>query len=169
LGADKEGFLSALGRAGSIALDTSACIYYLQAVGERYELISEVIRRAARGRVEVELSGIVEMELLVRPYRSGDMIGVRKIRSLVEGRGATLRDVSRDVLLASATIRAATGIRLPDAIIAGSAAVARCDAIVGNDTAFRRLNGISGVHVRTRRGTLPLPLYVHLDDYVTAS
>jgi predicted nucleic acid-binding protein len=166
LGANKKGFLNALRSASAIALDTNSCIYYVQRGQERFELIEAIIERAATGRVRIDVSGLVEAELLVHPYRLRDLLGLARIRNLVEGRGTSLREVTREVLLASAELRAATGMKLPDAIVAGSAALHGCDTIVGNDDGYHRVNRLASIHVRELSLTLQLPTYLHIDDYL---
>ena len=99
------------------------------------------------------VSVVVELELMVGPLRAQDAAGVEQMQMLLNVMpNLVVRPVDRDVARHAARIRAATGLRAPDAIITASAILDRCDAIVGNDrTMARRVQGVR---------------YLCLDDYV---
>jgi len=132
--------VKALGASRRVAIDTSACLFYLQRASHRFGLMYEVMRRAVSGGLLVEVPGIVRLELLVMPYQTGDLALMRTVRRLTEELpGVSTSDISTEVLFASAAIRAHTRLKLPDAMVVGAAAVGGCDAVIGNDAAFRRV------------------------------
>jgi hypothetical protein len=149
-------------------VDTAGCIYLLQRGSRRFPHMRHVLELAAKGELKVELPGVVHLELLVRPYRSGDMTEMATIRGLThEQPGIETKDISEQVLIVSASIRALTGLQTPDALVAGSATVHRSDALIGNDRRFDVLNEFADVELLSAaRATLPLPRYIHIDDYV---
>jgi predicted nucleic acid-binding protein len=152
-----------------VAVDTSCCIYYIDPRDEhRHELASAVFARAARSEMHVAMPAIVHLELLVRPLMSGDHVQMLRVRRLSEGqRGVGLEAMSMDVVRLSAEVRAATGLKAPDALVAGSAITAGCEAIIGNDARFRRLNGTTELPATLLpRATVTLPRYIHIDDFL---
>jgi predicted nucleic acid-binding protein len=163
-----EALGTALAGCRRVTLDTAGCIYLLQRSSRRFELVRMLVERAARGDLTIELPGIVYLELLVRPYRSGDMTEMATIRGLThEQPGVETVAISEHVLLASASLRALTGLKTPDALVAGSATAGESQAIIGNDRRFDVLNTLDGVELLTAgRRQLPVPKYIHLDDYV---
>jgi predicted nucleic acid-binding protein len=151
-----------------VTLDTAGCIYLFQRNSRRFEHMRALIEMAAGGELTVELPGIVYLELLVRPYRSGDMTEMALVRGLThEQPGVQTVSITEQVLLAAASIRAMTGLKTPDALVAGSATNGRSEAIIGNDRRFDVLNELDGVELLTAgRKRLPVPAYIHIDDFV---
>jgi predicted nucleic acid-binding protein len=157
-----------MARLRRVTLDTAGCIYLLQRGSRRFALVRKLVEMAAAGRLVIELPGIVYLELLVRPYKTGDMTEMATIRGLThEQPGVETVPISEQVILASASVRAIAGLKTPDALVAGSATAGGSDAIVGNDRRFEVLNSLEGVQLLTAgRRRLPVPRYVHLDDFV---
>jgi predicted nucleic acid-binding protein len=149
----------------SIALDTSGCIYYLARVAGRYELVLDILSRASRGATRVILSSIVQLELLVQPFRTGSPAERRKVLTLTHATpGVALEPITDDIVFAAAEIRALTRMRTPDALVIATASARGCDAIIGNDRDFARISGVDPG--RWSRPGARFPEYVHLDDYV---
>ena len=134
-----------------VAFDANALIYYLDDRDPYRGQVVEVLRMLEDGRAVGFLSTVVEMELLVRPLRTHDTEAVERIETLLRlTPNLFVRPVARAVARAAAEVRATTGLRAPDAIIAASAILDRCDVIIGNDRDF------------ARRSQVP---YLVLDDY----
>ena len=135
-----------------VAFDANALIYFLDGRDPYRGQVVEVLRMLEDGRAVGFLSTVVEMELLVRPLRTHDTEAVERIETLLRlTPNLLVRPVARAVARAAAEVRAATGLRTPDAIIAASAILDGFDVIIGNDRDFAR-------HVRGVR-------YVCLDDF----
>lgn len=152
-------------------LDTCAVIYFLDETGPYRELVGDAFRLAAAGRLELVLPGIAQMELLVGPLRRGRPDLVETVIDVTE-RFPNLRvaEMSRRVLLAAAAIRAASGLKAPDALIVATAAVERCDATLGNDgDCWRRASAVPEVTLPGAAGALAVPPYLRLSDYVAAT
>jgi predicted nucleic acid-binding protein len=161
-----EQFLKSLAPFSRVALDTSACIYYLQSESRRFALVRSVLDRAASGDLQIEIPGIVRLELLVRPYTTGDHSELGAIRRFVERiPGIVSPAIGHDVIDACAAVRAKTALKVPDALVAASAAIGRCQALIGNDLRYRRLNEVMSIRIMSRGATVNLPHYVHLDDF----
>ena len=74
--------------------------------------------------------------------------------------------LSREVVHASAQIRAMTRLKLPDAIVVGSAAVDGADLVICNDAKFDRLNAGGRMEVLNGARRVPVPAFLRLDEYV---
>lgn len=149
-----------------MSLDTSACIYYIERQEPFFGLLRGVIERAIAGSLRVELSAIVQLELLVQPYRSGDQRVFRDVLNFTEEHeGVSVAPISRDAVLASAQVRAITRLKVPDSLIIGTAAVGGADLIIGNDRRFDRLNEMRNVSLLSDGGPVRVPDFVRLADY----
>ena len=90
-------------------------------------------------------SSLTLLEVLVVPYRAGNrQLAERYEHLLTRSRGVRLIDLTRDELRAAAQLRAATGLKTPDALQLTAALGAGCTAFVTND---RRLPVVPGLHV----------------------
>lgn len=133
-----------LGR-GPVALDTSIFIYFIEEHADYLPLISPIFEDADSGRREVVTSALTLLEVLVVPFRAGDLpLAERYELLLTRSRGLTLVDVSRIQLRTAAQIRALHETRTPDALQLAAALSTRCTAFLTND---RRLPAVSGLRI----------------------
>ena len=167
MGSGLIAFGERLARERFVAVDTCACIYFLSQESTRIELARHLFESAIARRHSLHLAGIVQLELLVRPFRQGDDLELSRVMRLTERTpGVQLIDLTRDTLVAAARVRAAINLRAPDAMVVASAALSGCSALVGNDKAFRRIGEIGRQNWFGANSPVELPSYIHLDDYV---
>ena len=136
-----------------IAFDTNALIYFLEGFRPYGDRVAEALQMLSDGAAVGFASTIVEMEMLVGPLRQRDrrlLMNVRKFFNLQPNLHVT--PLNSDIARAAAEVRAETGMKAPDAIIAATAAANRCDVVIGNDRAFA--------------GRCPVP-YLVLDDFAS--
>ena len=130
---------------GPVALDTAIFIYFIEARTPFLEIIRPLFEEADSGRRELVTSVLTLLEVLVVPYRAGDIrLAERYEALLTKSRGVRLIDLGRDQLRSAAQLRAVTGVRTPDAIQLTSALRADCRVFLTND---RRLPAIPGLRV----------------------
>lgn len=129
--------------------------------------MGEAFRLAAAGRLELVLPGIALLELLVGPLRRGRPDLVETVMDMAEEfPNVRVSDVSKRVLVAAAAIRAASGLKVPDALVLATAAVERCDATLGNDgDCSRAALALSQVVLPGGAGPLAVPPYLRLSEY----
>ena len=168
MGQGVDSFREALSGHHRVTVDTMCCIYFIErktdTVLEHADLVFE---RARFGHIAVDLPAITRLELMVHPLRSRDPLEMDRVRKFIErSPGVTRVDVTEEILLAAASVRAATRLRVPDALIAGSALVHGSDAIIGNDAAFASLRGIERISVWGAAQSYRVPQYIHIDDYL---
>lgn len=117
-----------------VALDTNAVVYTLEGIEPYNTLVAHVLELMERGILTGVVSTIVEIEVLVKPLRGGDLTAVTVAEMFFrESPNLVIRGVDRGVSRRAAEIRAQTSLSLPDAIIAATALQEGCEAVIGND------------------------------------
>ena len=146
------GLIADLG-AGDFALDTAVFIYFIEANPTYLPIITPLFGQADRGKRQLVTSALTLLEVLVVPYRAGHrQLAERYEALLTRSRGVRVVDVTRDQLRAAAQLRAATGVKTPDALQLVAALATGCTTIVTDD---RRLPQVPGLRV------------IQLSSYVT--
>jgi predicted nucleic acid-binding protein len=131
--------------AGPVAIDTAILIYFLEEDVRFLPLIRPLFEQVADGKRELVTSALTLLEVLVIPYRAGNRALADRYEDLLtRSRGFRLVDLTRDQLRAAAQLRAATGVKIPDALQIAAALVSGCTALVTND---RRLPSVPGLRV----------------------
>ncbi len=130
---------------GPVALDTVVFTYFIEEHRTFLPLITPLFRQADRGRRQLVTSALTLLEVLVVPYRAGHRQLAEQYEALLtRSRGVRLVDLSREQLRAAAQLRAATGVKTPDALQIAAALAAGCSTLVTND---RRLPEVPGLRV----------------------
>ena len=130
---------------GPVAVDTAAFIYLIEEHEIYLPLVLPLFKQADAGSRELVTSALTLLEVLIVPYRTGNRRLAEQYEALLtRSRGVTLVDVSRTQLRAAAQLRAATGVKVPDALQLIAALSAGCKTFVTND---RRLPKIPGLRV----------------------
>lgn len=120
--------------AGPAALDTAAFIYFIEEHPRFLSIVEPVFQAMDAGRLEGVTSALTLLEVLVVPYRVNDTaLGSRYETILTRSRGLRLIDLSLPQLRAAAQLRAATGMKTPDALQVTAALSAGCTALLTND------------------------------------
>jgi predicted nucleic acid-binding protein len=133
-----------LGR-GRIGVDTSIFIYWIEEDPRFLSLVEPLFEDVAAGKREVVTSALTLLEVLVVPYRAGNAdLAQRYEELLTNSRGIAVMDLSRDQLRTAAQLRAATGVKTPDALQLAAATSAGCTAFLTND---RRIPTIRGIRI----------------------
>ena len=136
--------MSSLG-GGAVGIDTAIVIYFIKEHPKFLPMILPLFREADQGKRDLVSSAITLLELLVVPYRAGDRALADRYEALLtRSRGIRLIDITREQLTAAAQLRAATGVRTPDALQLVAALGSGCSAFVTND---RRLPAIPGLRI----------------------
>jgi len=138
------GLIAELG-VGSVAVDTAIFIYFIEENPQFLPAILPLFQEADQGKRELVTSALTVLELLVVPYRAGNRLLAERYEALLtRSRGIRLVDLSHDQLRAAAQLRAATGVKTPDALQLVAAIGAGCTTFLTND---RRLPPVPGLRV----------------------
>ncbi|MEW6540412.1 MAG: PIN domain-containing protein [Bacillota bacterium] len=147
----EDAFLEAVRKHGRLLADTSAVIYFLNRVPRYEKTLRPLFHLAEQREIELVLSVVTEVELLVGPMRSGNEGAVNLIRLFLSRfSNVEVVPVSREIAHKAAQLRAESGLKLPDALIAATGVVSGCRAALGND--------------RSWAGMADLP-FICLDDF----
>ena len=105
-----------------------------------------ILDYAFRGRLQVIVPGVAQVESLVGPLKSGSLVDIRKVMALTEGaRGVMTVQADREMMFIGAEVRARTRLRLPDALVVATAMAERCDVLIGNDRAMEGIEALAGI------------------------
>lgn len=128
-----------------VGVDTSIFIYFIEEHPRFLPLLDPLFEDADAGRRELATSMLTLLEVLVVPYRVGNRVLADRYEALLtRSRGIRLIGLEREQLRAAAQLRAATGIKTPDALQLVAALTAGCSTFLTND---RRLPAISGLRI----------------------
>ena len=133
-----------------------------------FEPSADLFARARRGSLRIELSAVVQLELLVGPLAQSNVDEQQDVLDLTERTvGVATIPIDRDSIFVAAEVRAMTGLKVPDALVVASAALSLSDAIIGNDKAFEVVNDLASVQlIGAGTRSMVMPRYIHLDDYI---
>lgn len=131
--------------AGPVGLDTAIFIYFIEEHERFLPVIAPLFAAADAGKFELVASALTLLEVLVVPYRAGNVeLAERYEAVLTRSRGVRMIDLGRDHLRLAAQVRAATGAATPDALQLATSLATRCLAFVTND---RRLPALPGLRI----------------------
>ena len=130
----------ALGDAQRTLVDSSALIAFHSTAEPTHFLAKHLLSRieSAADPLRGYFSVVSASELLVRPIRAGATSLTFMHTFLTTFPNLTALPIDLQVAAHAATLRAATGIRLPDALVVASGMLAGCEAIVSNDEQWKR-------------------------------
>lgn len=128
---------------GATAVDTAVFIYLIEEHPRFLRQVLPLFEEADQGERELVTSALTLLEVLVVPYRARNTpLAERYERLLTRSRGIRLTELSRDQLRAAAQLRAATGLKIPDALQLVSALTSGCKTFVTNDRRLPRVPGL---------------------------
>jgi len=137
---------------GAVAADAVLFIYFIEEDSRFLPIIEPLFREADGGKRRLVTSVLTLLEVLVVPYRAGNRVLAERYEALLtRSRGIRLVEATRDHFRAAAQLRAATGVKTPDALQLVAAISAGCKAFVTND---RRLPDIPGIQILQLRSYL---------------
>jgi len=126
-----------------IALDTSVFIFQIDGNPAYLDLVRPIFRWLEGPSGAAVTSTITMLEVLVHPYRSGEVDRVDECYALLstyphlDWVAPTLEIADR-----AARLRAEYRLATPDAIQAATALLCGAPALISNDDAFRRVRGL---------------------------
>jgi predicted nucleic acid-binding protein len=130
---------------GPIGIDTAIFIYFIEENPRFLDAVAPVFVAADTGKLELVVSGLTLLEVLVVPYRVGNMALAQRYEAmLTRSRGVRMIDLTRVHFRLAAQLRAGTNVATPDAIQLAVSLSAGCPAFLTND---RRLPVVPGLKV----------------------
>src|SRR4051794_4291710 len=106
----------------TVYIDANLFIYAMEGVPTVAAKLSGLFQRFDRGELRAVTSELTLAEVLVKPLRDNRADLRDKYERMMRTSPAlTVVPISRDILIASATLRATSALKLPDAIHAATA------------------------------------------------
>lgn len=129
---------------GSVYLDANCLIYSYEIVEPYSTLLKPVWDNATPTTFSIVTSELSLLEVLVKPFRTGNNRLEAGFRALLLG-SADLRmiPITQPILERAARLRATTNLKTPDALHAATALDAGAALFLTNDPAFRRASGLA--------------------------
>ncbi|QXD14714.1 PIN domain-containing protein [Rhodocaloribacter litoris] len=136
-----------------VYLDANVFIYAVEGHEPFQGLLGRLFGEVAHQALLAFTSELTLAEVLVWPFREARVDLARHYRSVVQTHeGLTVVPITRSVLVEAARLRAATMLKLPDAIHVATALQADCEVFLTNDA---RLQGPPGLEVMRLADALP--------------
>jgi predicted nucleic acid-binding protein len=133
----------------SLLVDTSAVLAYLTGTEATSHDATRIFDAfVATGRNPAALSMVTVQEILVRPFRRGSAAIATAEGFLRHFAEIRLVNVDYAIAREAARIRAATGLRTPDALIVATALVTEADILVTNDQEWKAAIDAVGLGLR---------------------
>ncbi|HEY8320452.1 MAG TPA: PIN domain-containing protein [Candidatus Baltobacteraceae bacterium] len=128
---------------GLLAVDTSPFIYFVEEHPRYVPVVDELFEAVARSDRRIVTSSLTLLELLVVPYRTGDLaLAARYEALLTRTRGVRLAHLTLPVLRTAARLRAAAKVKTADAIQLATAKTAGCSVFLTNDARIPAVPGL---------------------------
>ncbi len=124
---------------GLVYLDTSPIIYAVEKISPFAEILYPLWLAAKENQFQLIGSELLLVETLVKPVKLADIELETAFRNFLNAREMLLTPISRAVLEETIRLRAAFGLKTPDAIHAATALLSHCALFITNDGAFRRV------------------------------
>ena len=138
---------------GPTALDTALFVYYIEEDEAFPPLVAPIFEDVAAGRRQVVTSSLTLLEVLVVPFRAGNLaLADRYETYLSRSRGVRLVDIGRTELRMAAQLRALhPSVRTPDALQLAAALSAGCHSFVTDDRVLPPVAGLGVLQLRSYR------------------
>jgi len=125
---------------GTVYIDANCAIYAVEKIAPYDAVLAPLWHAAASGQVSVVSSELIVLEALVRPMRDNNARLEAAFRAfLFESAELQLSPVEFRIIEHATRIRAATGLKTPDAIHAATALASAAALFLTNDSGFRRI------------------------------
>ena len=142
------GLIRDLGK-GAVALDSAVFIYFHEEHGDYLPIVDPLFKEIDEGRREAITSSLTLLEVLVVPYRVGDLDLARRYEALLtRSRGLRTVEIDREQLKSAALLRAKYRLRTPDAIQLGAALSNGGKAFVTNDRDLPEIPGLRIIQLK---------------------
>ncbi|MBA3559604.1 MAG: type II toxin-antitoxin system VapC family toxin [Gemmatimonadaceae bacterium] len=137
---------------GPVAVDTAVFIYLIEEHPAYLPVVEPLFDEVAAGMREIVTSAVTLLEVLVVPFRTGEVALAGLYEALLtRSRGLRLVEIDRGQLRAAAQLRAHYDLRTPDALQLAAALSSRCSAFVTNDRRLPPLPGLPIMQVSNHR------------------
>jgi predicted nucleic acid-binding protein len=129
-----------------IFLDTAPLIYFIEGSSQYQHSLKQIFEANDRGDFAFITSSVTLLEVLVKPLREGQSeLANQYKRILTTASGVRILDVTNDLAIRAAELRAKYNLRTPDAIQIATAIENKADYFLTNDTRLKSITEVSSV------------------------
>ncbi len=129
-----------LGEGDLVIVDSAPLIYLLENHSEFAPRFEGLFEDYEQGHVQIAISTIAIAEVLAGPFKHGRDVLAKRYETVLSR--FEVMPISPEIAVTAARLRAATGLRLPDALQAATALQIGAVALVTHDRDFSRLEGL---------------------------
>lgn len=123
--------------------DTAPLIYFVERHPDFHGIVRPLFAAVAGGELESVASTVTLLEVLVGAFKKERAdLATQYEEILLGSEHVTIRGMPPEIAREAAHIRAAHGLKTPDAIIAATTSVAGATTLIANDPVFRRVTGL---------------------------
>ncbi len=123
-----------------VGIDTSPFIYHLEEDPDYSKLTFRLFEEIEKGGLKAVTSVLTLMEVLVRPKQVGDRQAVEDYRFVLKTfPNLALRPIDENCAERASDLRAAYGVKPPDALQVGTALANHATGFVTNDGGLKRI------------------------------
>jgi predicted nucleic acid-binding protein len=134
---EEKSFLDSVPPSALIVVDTAPVIYLLEGNERFLPRFLPLFRSAEAGQIQIAITAITLAEVLAGPLKAGkEALAERYEGALREGLGWRVLDISSDMAVRAARLRARYGLRLPDALQLSAALALGAHALATHDRDF---------------------------------
>ena len=145
-------WLSAL-RGHVVGLDTAPLIYLIEEHPHYLETVAPFFDALSRGEFRAVTSVITLLEVLIHPFRSGNVALAQHYRDILfNAEGLTMVVLSEEIAERAAQLRATHNLRTPDAIEVATALHFNAPYFLTNDTRLPSSLGLELLVLEDLRG-----------------
>jgi predicted nucleic acid-binding protein len=129
-----------------IFLDTSPLIYFIEGNSEYQKKLEQIFRANDKGDFTFITSSITLLEVLVKPLREGQTELADKYKKiLTTAPGIEIFDITNELAVKAAELRAKYNLRTPDSIQIATATENNAAYFLTNDIRLKSISEINGV------------------------
>lgn len=127
-----------------VGLDTSPLIYLIEGHPRYLDVVQPFFEAADQGQFQVVTSTITLLEVLVHPFRQGAVELAGQYREIIlNANGISCINVSSDIAVEAARIRAQHNLRTPDAIQLATSILEEAAYFFTNDAGLPSIPSLS--------------------------
>lgn len=136
------GWVDAL-KGHKVGLDTAPLIYFTEQNGAYLEMVDPFFEALGKGELQVVTSVMTLLEVLVRPFRDGNLTLAQTYREfLLNTTDVAIYDVSQEIAEEAARLRALYKVRTPDSVQLATAIHEKATFFLTNDIVLASLPDI---------------------------
>jgi len=117
-----------------LLMDTAPIVYFLEAHSKLAKVFKPLFQRHAAGSLDFAVTSVSIAEVLTGPLQSGNEALAERFRAILTS--WQVIDLTADIAVSAARLRASLRLKLADAVQAASAIAVNADALITYDRDF---------------------------------